>query len=457
VTHEREEHHKTTTMIVPVRKRRCWSQLSAVALLLCLCLDSAFPFSPNTRSKRLSRRRDPLLEMADRTKTIDKEALKELDTCESGTKARRLLQQVFVSENSLYGSISIPPGASDRPLSDGDLAIQTKIRNTKYSILELIEMNGDRDADRASLAVLSIMVASTASALVANQNLPGPEILRFVVVWLFSFAPLAFVGYGIATPETLQAFLILIQRNIFPTYRKRMIQHEAAHFLMGHLLGLPIKGYATNAVKSAVEFYALNDPEIGRERARTLGFDRSASRQSLEDASLSSDVPYFSKDGRGSDVIVTRSVFRNAKNYTANPFLKLPSQNEPSEAWPYRGFDHATIDQLTVISLAGVCGEILSFGNAEGGCADISQLRQLFNSAEPKLDERAMENRIRFALGYTMSQLRQHLGALDALADVMENNGSISDCVLAIESCSNVSGQNSIMGDYERRRKEKIS
>jgi hypothetical protein len=107
--------------------------------------------------------------------------------------------------------------------------------------------------------------------------------------------------------------------------------------------------------------------------------------------------------------------------------------------------------------LAGVCGEILSFGNAEGGYADISQLRQLFNSAEPKLDERAMENRIRFALGYTMSQLRQHLGALDALADVMENNGSISDCVLAIESCSNVSGQNGIMGDYERRRKEKFS
>jgi hypothetical protein len=107
--------------------------------------------------------------------------------------------------------------------------------------------------------------------------------------------------------------------------------------------------------------------------------------------------------------------------------------------------------------MAGVCAEILAFGNAEGGYADISQLRQLFNSAEPELDERAMENRIHFALGYTLSQLRQHLGALDALADVMENNGSIADCVLAIETCSNVSGQDGIMGDYERRRKEKFS
>jgi hypothetical protein len=362
------------------------------------------------------------------------------------------------SENSLYGSVSIPPGASDRGLSDGDLAIQTKIRNTKYSILELIELNGDKDADRASLAVLSIMVASTASALVANQNLPGPEIFRFVVVWLFSFAPLAFVGYGIATPEKLQTFLIMIQRNIFPTYRKRMSQHEAAHFLMGHLLGLPIKGYATNAVKSAVEFYPLNDPEFGRDRAKSLGFKgRTRPEHSLQDETLSSNAPYYSKDGRGSDVIAAQSVFRNAKNYTANPFLKLPSQNAPSEAWPYRGFDHATIDQLSVVSVAGVCAEILAFGNAEGGYADISQLKQIFNSAEPALDERAMENRIRFALGYTMSQLRQHLGALDSLAEVMENEGSIADCVFAIETCSNVSGQDGIMGDNERRRREKFS
>ena len=97
---------------------------------------------------------------------------------------------------------------------------------------------------------------------------------------------------------------------------------------------------------------------------------------------VESNAPYFSEKGRGSDAIATQSVFRNAKNYTENPFLKLPSQNEPSKAWPYRGFDENTIDKLTVVSVAGVCAEILAYGNAEGGYADISQLRQLFNSAE---------------------------------------------------------------------------
>jgi len=447
-------------MRVPTRALCHWL---AIVVLVCLLLDAVSPFCPAAKSagvRTTSHRRVTEIDRpsTESTGTIDERVLKELDSCQSGTRARRLLEQALSHESKpLYGSISIPPGASDRGLSDGDLAIQTKIRNNKYSILELIELNGDKDADRASLAVLSIFIASTASALVANQNLPGPEIVRFVVVWAFSFAPLAFVGYGIATPEKLQTLLVSIQRNVFPTYRKRMIQHEAAHFLLGHLLGLPIKGYAANAVKSAVEFYPLNDPELGRDRVQSLGFDGASRIDDTETSASESDVPFFSKDGRGSDVVATQSVFRNAKNYTANPFLKLPSQNEPSNAWPYRGFDEMTLDKLTVVSVAGICAEILAFGNAEGGYADISQLRQLFNSAEPELDERAIENRIRFALGYTMSQLRLHLGALDALAEVMENDGSIADCVLAIETCSNVSGQDGIMGDYERRRKEKFS
>ena len=454
------------TVVVPRRVRHFPSRLYGVALILCLSLGIISPFTPIAKSAaRAITRRQVVAGLenstAERT-AIDEQALKELNSCQSGTRARKLLEQALGGDERqpLYGSISIPPGASDRGLSDGDLAIQTKIRNTKYSIMELIELNGDKDADRASLALVLGTVGSTASALLANQYLPGPEIVRFVVVWLLSFAPLAFVGYGIATPEKLQALLVSVQRNVFPTYRKRMIQHEAAHFLMGHLLGIPIKGYATNAVKSAVEFYPLNDPELGRDRVQALGFDRS-SRSTSNDGHASSratsaDAAFFSKEGRGADALARQLVFRNAKNYTANPFLQIPSQNEPSNAWPYRGFDEATLDKLTVVSVAGVCAEILAFGNAEGGYADISQLRQLFNSAEEELDERAMENRIRFALGYTMSQLRRHLGALDALAEVMESGGSIADCVLAIETCLNVSGQDGVIGDYERRRKEKF-
>jgi len=229
---------------------------------------------------------------------------------------------------------------------------------------------------------------------------------------------------------------------------------------MAHLLGFPIQGYSANAVKNAVEFYPLNDPSVGQDRASQLGFDRVSTSldEPLDEweSQNNADAPFFSKEGRGAEIMETQSVFRKSKNYTDNPFLKLPSQMEPSNSWPYRGFDHGTIDKLAIVSVAGVCAEILAFGNAEGGVADFSQLRQIFSSAEPELSERDMENRIRYAIGFTMTQLRLHLGALDELAEVMERDGSVTECIKAIETCPNVSGNDGIFGDYDLRRRQKF-
>mmetsp|Transcript_8367 Transcript_8367/g.18051 ORF Transcript_8367/g.18051 Transcript_8367/m.18051 type:complete len:539 (+) Transcript_8367:181-1797(+) len=398
---------------------------------------------------------------------IDEKVLRELERCESGTAARRVLERaLFFEEDNesakqpLFGSIQIPGGLSDRSISDGDLAIQTRVRNKKYGIFDLIDTNGDRDADRASAAVFGTFVASSLSAIVANENLPGPEIFRFVVVWILSFAPLGLVGLGIGSTEKLQAFLVSVQRQIFPVYRKRMVQHEAGHLLMAHLLGYPIAGYSTNAVKNAVEFYPLSDKDVGKDKAQMLGFDRKTFRADdnpqKKTRPRTNDAPFFSPEGSGMEELETQSVFRNAKDYRENPFLKIATEDQPRNSWPYRGFDHGTVDKLAVVSCAGVCAEIISFGYAEGGLADINQLQQILANAEPELSERDKENRIRFAMGYTMTQLRLHLGCLDQLSEVMNRGGSVAECVSVIESCTNVSGTNGVFGDdYElRRRKE---
>lgn len=388
--------------------------------------------------------------------TIDKLKLSRLEECKTGTAARRLLSDIFDDiPDALYCSVSIPRGASDKSISDAELAIQTKT-NSKYSVMDVIELNGDRDADRASLALLCLFTASSLSAIAAQQNLPGPDIIRFTVVWLLSFSPFAFVGYGIATPAKLQSALVSLQRAVFPSYRKRMIHHEAGHFLIGYLLGFPIKNYQTNAVKNAVEFFPLNDRDVGRQKASLLGFDSNneSNVQFEDDYQQASDKPFFSEGGRG-DVLLQQSVFRDAKNYTDNPFLKVSPSNDVKKSWPFRGFDHETLDKLAAISVGGVCSEILGFGNAEGGYADLNQLRQLFANAEPSLSEKEMENRIRYAVGFSMGQLRRHLGALDALIEAMEGGASVDECILVIESCQNVRGAN-IMNNYERIRREEI-
>jgi hypothetical protein len=122
-------------------------------------------------------------------------SLKELDRCTSATQAQRILQDYAVTRRLrnnnnnnqkkntigegrsnvplqppppplllLYNSVQIPPGASTKPISDGDLAIQTRLVNKKYTITDLIELSGNRDADRASWAVLVTFVSSTVAA-----------------------------------------------------------------------------------------------------------------------------------------------------------------------------------------------------------------------------------------------------------------------------------------------------
>jgi hypothetical protein len=363
----------------------------------------------------------------------------------------------------LFESIQIPSGVSKKGLSDGELALQTRCRN-KYKITELIDVIGDRDADRASVAILAVLVSSVSSAIISNQVLAFlPEVLRFIIVWLLTFAPLFFIGYGIRDAEQFQRFVSKIQIDLFPSQKQRILQHEAGHFVMGYLLGLPIQAYQSdNGIRNAVMFYDLADPDYGQEYARKLGFDRIRREESQpETIRLDSNVPFFGSLGRGADVLETQSVFRNRmeQNYTA-AFGTLDASNDPTNTWPYRGFDDSTLDKLTMVSLAGVCAEILAFGNAEGGAADYDLLRKLLGASQSQMSDREVENRIRFGLGFTMSILRSHLGLLDAVAAVMERKGSIAECVMAIENCRIVRGGDEYIAsdnkdeDYELRRRK---
>ncbi len=178
-----------------------------------------------------------------------------------------------------------------------------------------------------------------------------------------------------------------------------------------------------------------------------------------------------------------RSVFRDE---TASSEYELPPKDDPTTSWPFRGFDEATL----------ACAEILAYGNAEGGAADLVQLRRIYgaaaasssqrqtaadnngsfgsftddaterrlrrdnrlrNNSQTKtgLDQKEMDNRTKFALGYAMVLLRSNLGALDALAEVMERDGTVEECIVAIETCDNVSGA-ALRVDYDKIRRERF-
>merc|ERR1712151_266613 len=247
----------------------------------------------------------------------------------------------------------------------------------------------------------------------------------------------------------------------------RMIHHEAGHFLLGYLLGVPIKKYETkNAMKVAVEFFSMKDDTLGSQRANMLGFDKPRIYDNDDDDNNNNDYifeeqkPYFSEEGKGKEYYersVLLSPEKKDKLQKRKEFLSVPtiSKNNPKDAWPYRGLDSDTMDKLTIISVGGICAEILSYGNAEGGYKDLQQLRQFFinynDDTETKMDDKDMENRIKYGISYGIVQLRRHLGALDELISVMERGGTVQECIIAIENFD-VSDVKGTMSEEERRK-----
>ncbi len=238
---------------------------------------------------------------------------------------------------------------------------------------------------------------------------------------------------------------------------------------------------ASNAVKNAVEFYPLSDADVGQVKAQQMGFDVKEKQLPRNRVTNVSDGPYYSTDGRGS-TDMERSVLREGDS-----FFALSREDDPTSSWPFRGFDDNTLDKLAIISVAGACAEILAYGNAEGGVADLFQLRRIYGAAASSsnknekmdpdslrsfsddaterrlrrenkernggMDNREMDTRTRFALGYAMGLLRRHLGVLDALAETMERDGSVAECIVAMEECPNVSGHAQQGEDFEKVRR----
>ena len=51
------------------------------------------------------------------------------------------------------------------------------------------------------------------------------------------------LAIGSTSPGLLQAFIDFFSQ-VFPDYRERVVRHEAGHFLVGYLLGVPVAAYS---------------------------------------------------------------------------------------------------------------------------------------------------------------------------------------------------------------------
>lgn len=190
---------------------------------------------------------------------------------------------------------------------------------------------------------------------------------------LFTLIPGTFFLFGLDQLLYKGAFFETFYQSLVPEYKKKVIAHEAGHFFIAYLLGLPVSNCVTNA------WDARKYPEI-RGQAGTI----------FNDGKLIDEMK-SSKVSRGS------------------------------------------LDRLSVVLMAGIAAEALKFGNAEGGTVDEQELFSLLTQVQPPWNLIRVQGQARWAAVQALLLIKEHQKAYDALFEALCENKSVGDCVLVIE------------------------
>ncbi|MTJ06186.1 MULTISPECIES: ATP-dependent Zn protease [unclassified Anabaena] len=156
-----------------------------------------------------------------------------------------------------------------------------------------------------------------------------------------------------------------------PEYRERIIHHEAGHFLVAHLLGIPVTGYTL----SAWEAWKKGQPGQGG--------------VTLEDS-------------------------------------ELAAQLETGKISAHK------LDRYCNIWMAGIAAETLVFNSAEGGNDDKSKLREILQVIG--FTGEMYQQKERFHLLQSKNLIQENWSSYEALVIAMKNRASVAECQQVILS-----------------------
>lgn len=170
------------------------------------------------------------------------------------------------------------------------------------------------------------------------------------------------------------AFLDTMAKLLSPGIQPKITRHEAGHFLVAYLLGCPVEGCVLSA------WDALHDPRFQKA------------------LSVSAGTSYFDPN--------------------------MHSNHISSE----------DVDRRSTILMAGVAAEALNYGHAEGGSEDVSSLVSFLSNKKVGMDKESIRNQVQWGAMQATVLLREYQECYNALVKVLEQGGSLGDCIYAIEN-----------------------
>lgn len=222
--------------------------------------------------------------------------------------------------------------------------------------------------NKISLNIIAISIFILTFSALLEPVLPYspvlPAAVTFGILVLATADTLGWEGQG----ATLLLDLLARQS---PEQQRRVLYHEAGHFLVAYLLGIPVTGYALNAW------------EAFKQGQKAQGGVR------FEDAELISQL----QQGK-------------------------------------LGYD--LLDKYFTVWMAGIAAETLVYGNAEGGAEDRAKLGAVLRRIKNSPSEDA-NTKARFHSLKARTLIESHQDAYQALVAALENRSPVAECYKSIE------------------------
>jgi hypothetical protein len=217
-----------------------------------------------------------------------------------------------------------------------------------------------------------LMTLSVLLGPLLNISPTVPAIATFTILGIATFDSFSLQGKG-------GSIVLDWIAGFSPEHRDRIIHHEAGHFLVAHLLGIPVTGYTL----SAWEAWKQGQPGQGG-----VSFDDGELASQLEVGKISAQI----------------------------------------------------LDRYCTVWMAGIAAENLVFQNAEGGSDDRRKLAEVLTNLRFSANSFQQKQRLHALQAKTM--LQENWSSYEALVKAMRDRASVAECQRLINSPeSRVNGQ----------------
>merc|ERR1719506_1415442 len=169
------------------------------------------------------------------------------------SQCQLLNNMVSNGDFALWNIAGTNQGLRTYPVSLSFLESQTAGKVTGESL----GISGEDDVSLDDFKYTTIGVTLVSSLLAVGAGVALPNNTGATLTYLFAVIPVLWIGVGSSSPGILAGLIEATKGTSEDeeAKRRRVCYHEAAHFLCGYVVGLPIKSYEASTSAPRVEFF----------------------------------------------------------------------------------------------------------------------------------------------------------------------------------------------------------